>query len=312
MTRSTLLLFGLSVLLASPSRAAPKKPKPSPGTEAVPPKGITSPDQVKPTDDLASQPAPTTVTSAPADVGSVTEAFDLPATSEVRRYAMRQIVTSDIRNPSPFSSAEWLPTTTTMWAIVEWFQEDQEVWYTEKMCAIQTAKVFGTRTEYPQAFLDSVPIRERKATMSGMGRGAMFMTQPYAQTLGIEMAEPFRDAMPESEDDPRIRDTDGDGHAGVTVQISHPMVGTGQVYMAQRSVARLEGFQEKRGRIRGVMYTKSDNFRLGASRWWLMGDTPQRPHPDPSKSPFVLVPAPYDLECAGLMADLDTYFGEEA
>lgn len=275
-----------------------------------PPAGVRSAEDVVPTDTLAEQPAPTTTRAVGVPVGSVLDAFGLPAISEVRRYAMRQTVTSQVRNPSPFSAQEWLPTQTQMWSVVEWFQTGEQVWYTETICGLKTEKVFGTRTEYPQAFLDAVPVRERRATVSGEGRGALFMTEPYAQTLGVELAAPLTDALPAEVDDARLRDADGDGQPGVSIRISHPMVGTGEVYVAQRSVARLEGYQEERGRIRGVIYTRADTLRLGASRWWLMADTPQRPHPDPKESPFVLVPADHDLDCGRLMAELDRYFGE--
>jgi hypothetical protein len=282
-----------------------------PRQDGRPPKGVRTAEDVVPTDQLASEPAPVTVTSQPGSVGSVRDAFDLPEISEVRRYAMRQIVTSQVRNPSPFSSQEWLPTQTLMWSVVEWFQTGQEVWYTETLCGLKTKKVFGTRTEYPQAFLDAVPVRERRATMTGDGRGSMFMTEPYAQTLGIELAAPLTDPLPSAVDDPRLRDADGDGHPGVSIRISHPLVGTGEVYVAQRSIARLEGFQEHRGRIRGVLYTKADTLRLGASRWWLMADTPQRPHPDPAESPFLLVPADHELDCGRLMSSLEQVFADE-
>jgi hypothetical protein len=229
--------------------------------------------------------------------------------SVARTYAMRQTFTSQMRDPNPFAQAEWRSTRTNTWALVQWKQTGTRVEYTEVTCGVETDKVFGAETRYPPAFVRGVDVRHRTATLSAASGAGTFRAGPYVQTFGVKLADPFRDELPTTEGDPRIVDTDGDGQPGMTVEIYHPLVGTGHVYVAQRSVARLEGQIDAAGVVRGVVYTAPDMFRVGADRWWLKADAPQRPHPDPAQSPFVMMPVEASTTCAGVLANRAVLFG---
>jgi hypothetical protein len=234
---------------------------------------------------------------ATADAGEVT-----------RTYAMRQTFTSQMRNPNPFSNEEWSSTRTNAWAVVRWTQDGLAVQYVEDTCSVRTDKVFGAETTYPSAFVNGIDVRRRSATLSSDQPGAKFMAGPYAQQFGVKLSDPFKEALPTADTDPRLIDDDGDGNPGMTVTISHPLVGTGHVWVAQRSVARLEGAVGADGSINGVIYTAPDMFKIGADRWWLKSDSPQRPHPDPKASPFVMVPVPDGTTCEEVMRRKDELF----
>ncbi len=227
----------------------------------------------------------------------------------VQTYAMRQIFTSQMRDPNPFSRSGWKSTRTHTWGLVQWTQSGTAVSYVEETCGLRTDKVFGATTKYTEAFLAAIPLRNRTATLSSTEAGARFTAGPYAQSFGVELDDPYNDPLPTSADDPRVVDTDKDGHPGATVVIHHPMVGTGEVYVAQRSIARLEGTIAEDGSVRGVIYTAPDMFKIGANRWWLRTESPQRQHPDPKESPFQLVPAPSDITCETIIRDADKIFG---
>ena len=225
-----------------------------------------------------------------------------------RTYAMRQTFTSQMRNPNPFSSAEWKSTRTNTWALVRWKQDGLAFSYIEDTCGVRTDKVFGAETIYPDAFLRGIDVRHRAGTLQGLDPGAKVKIGPYAQQFGVKLTDPHKEPLPTSPEDPRIIDDDGDGHPGMTVTIRHPLVGTGHVYIAQRSVARLEGALQADGTIRGVIFTAPDMFKIGADKWWLNTDSPQRQHPDPAQSPFLLVPVPDGTTCADVLRDKDRLF----
>lgn len=225
-----------------------------------------------------------------------------------RTYAMRQAFTSQMRNPNPFSNEEWSSTRTYTWQLVQWSQTGTAVTYRETTCGVATNKVFGAEAVYGEGFLRATPVRERTATLAGAEPGSSFRAGPYAAPLGVKLNDPMRDALPRDPKDPRLVDADGDGHPGVTVTISHPLVGTGHVYVAQRSIARLEGKLQADGSISGVIYTAPDMFKIDADTWWLRRDSPQRQHPDPSQSPFHLTPVADGTTCAQVLAQKSSLF----
>lgn len=233
--------------------------------------------------------------------GAASETFsEGPVT---RTYAMQQTFTSQMREPNPFSNQEWRSTHTHTWSLVKWTQNGTQVSYSETTCGLRTDKVFGAETQYPESFIKAIDVRHRTGTLSGLDAGASFRAGPYVQAFGVNLTDPYRDSLPTDPSDPRIVDSDRDGNPGVTVGIYHPMVGTGHVFIAQRSVARLEGTMSEGGKVTGVVYTAPDMFKIDADRWWLKVDSPQRPHPDPKESPFVLVPVADGSTCEDVLRD---------
>lgn len=226
------------------------------------------------------------------------EAFALPAdTATLRRFAMRQAFTSQMRDPNPFGGGDWRSTHTLTWGLVEWRELGGKVEYRETTCLVETEPVFGAETIYSAGFIKGVPVRFRTGTLSD-GR---FAAGPYVQQFGVDLANPLLDPLPTSPDDPRLVDDDGDGLPGVTIGIRHPMVGEGRIWVGQRSVARLEGKVGADGVIQGFIRTAPDMFKIDSNRWWLKSDAPQRPHPDPTQSPFAMVPVEEGFGCADLL-----------
>ncbi|MCB9680066.1 MAG: hypothetical protein H6733_01215 [Alphaproteobacteria bacterium] len=221
-----------------------------------------------------------------------------------QRYAMRQTFTSQMKNPNPFGRGGWFNTHTNTYAVLRWRSRDGRLEYLERTCGVDTEKVFGVETIYTQAFVDAVPLRHRVGTLRDGDVGV----GPYPQQFGVQLADPFNDPLPTAGDDPHVVDADKDGLPGVTVVIRHPLVGQGKVWIAQRSVARLEGHVGDGKVVTGFIRTAPDMFKIDADRWWLRADTPQRPHPDANQSPFVLVPVGDDVDCAAVLAAKDTMF----
>lgn len=221
---------------------------------------------------------------------------------------MRQTFTSQMRNPNPFSNGDWKSTRTNTYALVKWTQDGDKVRYTEETCSVLTDPVFGAEAIYTKAFIDAIDLRKRTAQLIGDGETRRFVAGPYHQAFGVELANPMTDPLPKDPKDPAIRDSDKDGKPGNTVVIRHPMMGEGQVFIAQRSVARLEGRLLPDGQVRGVIFTSPDMFKIDATKWWLKKDAPQRQHPSPKESPFVMVPVDDGMGCPAILERKDTLF----
>lgn len=231
------------------------------------------------------------------------EDFTIPAEDAwQQRYAMEQVFTTQVREPNPFKRQQWRSTHTYTWSIVDLRLQGHKGEYRETTCAIRTDPVFGSDTGYPDAFVTNVPKRIRPVVVRGEGEGARFVVGPYVQQYGVVLADPLNDPMPQDPADPRFVDDDGDERPGVTLAIRAPVVGKGRVWVGQRSVARLEGTVRDGGLVVGTIRAAPDAVKIDADRWWLRIDTPQRPHPDPTQNPFVLVPVASGFSCADIAA----------
>ena len=263
---------------------------------------------------LAAEPVtPTAEAPAPETPEAPAEAAEAPRPGPVQRtYVMRSTFTSQMKDPNPMSRGGWISTPTFTWSVLDWKQTGTRVEYVETTCGVATTKVFGAETVYRKAFIAAVPKRRVIASLSSTSPGAMFGAGPYAQQFGVSLDDPYNDPLPTDKDDPHMVDADKDGHPGVTVEIYHPMVGRGEVYIAQRSVVRLEGEIDDKGVVRGFVRTAPNMFKADANRWFLRGDTPQRPHPNPDLSPFIMKPMADGTTCADVMAHTEDWFPKSA
>lgn len=122
-------------------------------------------------------------------------------------------------------------------------------------------------TSTPPAFTASVPVVEQHVTLDDVAIGARWEPPESVVVSGAELANPRTDALPVNEDDPRVRDDDGDGEPGLTVTAS---IG-GEQHIAYRNFGRTRGIIESSNRIVGaalgdlVARTESSVFGVGAS-----------------------------------------------
>ena len=65
-----------------------------------------------------------------------------------------------------------------------------------------------------------------------------------------------------------------------------------------------------KGWCAGFVRTAPNMFKIDANRWFLKGDTPQRPHPNPDMSPFIMVPKAVETTCADVMKHKSDWFPE--
>ena len=180
-----------------------------------------------------------------------------------------------------------------------------------RYCSVEQEPLGRVRTSLGPAFIAAIPVWDSPLTVDpeGEGPGAIRLAE-HAMVLGADLEEPANDPLPRDADDPRITDADGDGHAGVTVEVEGFV--NGQVYLVQRLVRGLRGSVGPGGRMTGTVIGAGDQVVIGASNAILKAFTPKFEHnPDPKRNTFVWVPVPEGSTCESVVAARDQLFGED-
>jgi hypothetical protein len=143
----------------------------------------------------------------------------------------------------------------------------------------------GFKRALPEPYIDA---RVRRAD----GRVRFTQARQWI-VVGAELDNPKTDALPLDEDDERVRDQDGDGRPGVTIEVSG--IVDGEIYAAQRTWTRLSGLKRVDGSFRGRVYFGNEQSILGATSSML--ESAPETTPLPKRSWFVLLPVSDGTGC---------------
>ena len=241
-------------------------------------------------------PEPTPDTGPPPPV-PVDELFAMKAVSAILQ-----------RNPTPRNNEASVVTTQYMLVDSERLADDFT--WTETLCSISTSRAswgFGVsaQTSYPDAFVTHFPVQDRQATWTENGN---FNANNLTSVVGARLANPLTDSLPTEAGAPSEVDTDQDGNPGVTVNVNVALLGSGSVYVAQRSIINLRGLERDDGRIEGLWESNDQQVVLGASRGVLNQAVDNRRDPDAARSFFIMVPIDDDWDCSDINANIDRLF----
>ncbi len=128
--------------------------------------------------------------------------------------------------------------------------------------------------------------------------------------LGIK-GDPMK-SLSKDPNDPNLTDPDGDGHPGVTVQISVGKFFKGEIYITRREIFTNYMTLNNNGTISGYVVDQSEQFVVGASKKILNQESNSIQHPDPGLSPVLLVRVDPNIDTLEeLMQIRDEIFPEE-
>lgn len=227
--------------------------------------------------------------------------FDLTGT-----WAVMQ-VTSDIV-VYPFVGEK--TRSTTLILLVEMVQEGQKVAVRETHCLADiddgTAMV---TTGIPEAFLRSLGVVERTATLQATVDGWWFVEPWPTEVHGARLADPVNDPLPTTADDPRVVDQDGDGKPGITVKVTALGLISGEVYAVQRLEKLLEGQVVTPDLIRGLITWTNEQVTIGASNPFLKTSGDAKIDPVRERSYFVALRVPVGTSCEDLKESWRALFG---
>lgn len=241
----------------------------------------------------------------PLDTGDP-EATDDPVDERV--FALLEVVSTLIDDPNPFSGETG---TTQLFATkrVEWRREGVQVQWRERVCGMSSTEIFGTLTVYPELLVSSLPEVERQATLSDAVVGATFVMEAQVTLLGAILEDPYLDPMPDTAEDPEVWDQDGDSLPGVTVRVDQELLGSGEVYVAQRTFTSYEGVVESATRVGGYLESDNEQVVLDASTWWLLLETNSRDDPERDHSWFAFEQIESSMSCEDIQDQAGELFG---
>lgn len=133
---------------------------------------------------------------------------------------------------------------------------------------------------------------------------------PTPSLLGID-GDPSQ-PLSTDPDDPNLTDPDGDGHPGVTVQISVGKFFSGEIYITRREIFSNYLTLNGDGTLTGYVIDESEQFVVGASKKILTQESNSVQHPDRGLSPVLLVPVDPEIDTLEeLMEIRDDIFPQE-
>ena len=125
----------------------------------------------------------------------------------------------------------------------------------------------------------------------------------YRADLGVERIGyrgiSTEDKLPSKIDDPAVFDWDNDGHPGATLQLSIPLLPSGELYIVQRGQSILTGEIVEPGKVEGKIQAQSFAQRVLGARPSFLAKSPEI-EPDPNASRFRLTPISAAATCAAL------------
>lgn len=138
--------------------------------------------------------------------------------------------------------------------------------------------------------------------------GVLTIHRPATPTpVGIRLADPTNESLPDDPADPRIVDDDGDGKPGVTVKIKVTDDFGGELYIARREIFAYDAALVAPDRLEGTVDDHSEQLVIGASDPVFATSKAQWvQRADRSLSPIVMVRVDDSWDCQRLAAERAT------
>ena len=241
------------------------------------------------------------------DQGDVPEEQTEEETADHRTFAQKLVVS--MLMPGVFDSSNYEETITTSYLLVHWERTGTSVSWTEMLCHIESTEAHGTQTEFPSAFVATMPIREHRATLSAAEVGADFTVSPFYNVDGADLSSPATDSLPTTVGDGRLWDQDSDGNPGITIHIEAPFGVRGDVYLTQRSRYEYEGFVVAQDRVEAyVDYEQEQSIIEATSPFLTMAEIVPITNPDPTTSYVIFQQVDDGTNCDAIKRSRNSLF----
>jgi hypothetical protein len=182
-------------------------------------------------------------------------------------YAMENVLVSASRA----AIIGKLKSHSTTWVKLTLDHEGESAEVAHEVCG---SEVRGTlfKSRIPPAYIAAVPSKTYTAAVTE--HGTHYTSDIGVFHMGIDPACP---ALPTTPDHPCVRDVDGDGHPGATIQVKFAMFSWVDVYVAQRNHLTLDGRLAEDGWIRGGLTTKQVAVAVLGAKNSLFNRSPDPP-----------------------------------
>jgi hypothetical protein len=179
--------------------------------------------------------------------------------------------------------------------VLEFSQSGESILAESQLCDMtaETSTSMAS-TVVPRAFIDAIGHQTWEATLSA----GVFESPETARSLGLGDLAPDA-ALPTDPADPLVIDADGDGHPGVTIEVTG--LAGGEMYFVQRGWRRLTSASVDGTRIDGVIEWGDERVVLDATSRSLRNARPSVPTEDPRENYFYMVRVVEGAACASLV-----------
>ena len=203
----------------------------------------------------------------------------------------------DARTTTTPLGEQVLPTTT--WALVQIVRRETDPEVLEMRttrCAVDMGQTAGLALSVDPDVVRTLATMVAPAAFRRVQAELVLRQQETCVGLGYDPGDTPLEALPETGDDPRVRDVDADGHPGLTVTLSATGVAY-HMYVAQRACQALE-LRPSGEALSGLDTAEHGDQRvLGADNAVFATNLPSRRVDDPSAHAVRLVRVPDDATC---------------
>jgi hypothetical protein len=243
---------------------------------------------------------------APPENGADAKAPAVEAPSLTGRWAQLQVVTSleDI----PVLGE--VTTTMAVTMLLDIQQEGSALQVREQMCHIAFRSSSDlVEIEVPAAFARSLSGNLRTGRVREAAGKRQVTLDRLLMVGGMELANPESDSLPNKTSDPRVRDSDGDGFPGLTLQSRGTIEGA--IRIVQRSWNVLRGVVTDPDTVSGKLQWASERRVIDADSVLLEVEPESRPHPDPGRNIFRWVRVSNTTDCTDVAKNSRKLFGNK-
>ena len=185
---------------------------------------------------------------------------------------------------------------------------DGVLWNRQRFCHAEMANDQGIDTSISDEATSAIIPVDTPVDVSLVGDRLRILRPATPTPIGIELADPANEALPNDPDDSRIIDGDGDGFPGVTAHIRINDEIEGDLYIARREIFVYDVIQETPDRMVGTITDSSEQLVIGASNEIFITPAQWEQVPEPALNPVIWQRVDDDWDCERLAAERDQIF----
>ena len=216
-------------------------------------------------------------------------------------YAYKRTITTSQEVPMMGRSE----TVSTSWGYTSITSYDDQIWFTEYGCHVETSGSSMIEVEIPDIIAQTIEPEAVAMRVWKDGETIHWERPETVTLLGVRLDDPLRDELPDTPTDSRVFDQDGDGQPGITVKIDGFI--SGDLYVVQRTTNTYIGTLNGESLL-GSIEEYGEQKVLGSTNSMLEQDVPSEAINDPEVNRIHMVPVDSSVTCAWIIENADMLF----
>lgn len=226
--------------------------------------------------------------------------------TDVEYYGFWALSRRETQDPSPFGDA-WAEARTVTIGLVQVSWNGTEGIRLQQPCDMHANEAHGSRIYYSANFVKKIPVVPTPVTRTA----DTIAMAGYVERVGLKLD--WTGPMPKLGDAkaPGLDDSDGDGKAGVTVDVDISLLGAQKLYVAQRSTTDMTLKRQPDGSWYDEPTVVAEQSTVGATLDLLIANTVSRLPTNGKPAETVRwVPVSGGTSCSQLLKQANALFGQ--